>query len=1086
MGKKKANKGGGEGAAGGDKTPKPGGGGGQAGSKGGNPLKGGSDAELKFCGICCEDTNHTFFECPRHPDNIAKAAAKAAKAAKAAEVTERRSRNEATRAGRVEDTLETQEGAQSSSAAVGSDKAERSETSRISTIDGNLTRQMADVSTSSKASDHSDKLSRTPLPDDMKAHSKKDEIFKLKPLPPTGAPRPPAVGKVGQITEAIVNFLKVPQLPKVLYKYSISIPLIGGKEVKNRAFKRRLIEQVLVQTPFNDHDQHLATNWTSLIIATDVLPLTEGDNQDVFLSVDLRGTQTEIKLKVSYVDSLRTDELLEYGKGSTAINPENFDYTNIATALNVLIQGHVSRRNSDVTLIGTNKFYINPGSTPSHNLSGGLHARRGCFTSTRPGDGEVLLNVNTATSAFFTAQKLSSFIQECFRNKTRLFSHETTALAAMIKGLRVSLLYDPVTTTKLDPLAPGRRTTTIAGVSETPVERQRFRHAEKQKEYTVQAYFEKELELPVKWPGLPSIIIGRADPAKKQNPIYVPSEWLYIEPDQLCRGRLTSGQTQKMHEYACRPPSDNRDFIVNQGIAQLGIERPELLANYGLEIKGELISIQARLLDHPHLRYAKVELENPGKMGSWNLKGKEFRKRGKLDKLHVLHLQGRSAEEYLQAARNLVSALRKCGLGTEGEPHLQDVVYPKKGDRFRDDLVKALNNALANLQDQDDIQLLLVVLQNDDEDTYSTVKRWADSEIGIPTVCITDYKFTHHRWEDTFANLALKVNIKLNGINHTLPTTKLTELFDTSKGGQTKVNTMIVGADVTHPSRQSVDGCPSIAAVVATIDDQFATYSGSMRLQESKKEMITNLKPMMVERLKAWHKHNKYLPGSILFYRDGVSESQFTHVKNVELPQIVAGCEDAFRSIPAAEGSTSYKPAITLVVVGKRHQTRFYPPNNAKQLGRSEKDTGVVLHNNFRPGLVVDTRICSPYYFDFYLQSHAGIKGTSRSAHYWVLENGMNFTSDALQELTNNLCYNYARATRAVSYVPAAYYADRLCERGRKYLRPFLTNVPPIRGEFTSQELIARAKRDFDLWRTAQSSGENPWHKDLDDIMFWL
>ncbi|XP_065880424.1 protein argonaute 5-like [Euphorbia lathyris] len=61
--------------------------------------------------------------------------------------------------------------------------------------------------------------------------------------------------------------------------------------------------------------------------------------------------------------------------------------------------------------------------------------------------------------------------------------------------------------------------------------------------------------------------------------------------------------------------------------------------------------------------------------------------------------------------------------------------------------------------------------------------------------------------------------------------------------------------------------------------------------------------------------------------------------------------------------------------------------------------------------------------FDFYLNSHASIKGTSRPAHYHVLFDENNFSADLLQMLTNSLCYTYARCTFFVSLVPPAYYA---------------------------------------------------------------
>jgi eukaryotic translation initiation factor 2C len=40
---------------------------------------------------------------------------------------------------------------------------------------------------------------------------------------------------------------------------------------------------------------------------------------------------------------------------------------------------------------------------------------------------------------------------------------------------------------------------------------------------------------------------------------------------------------------------------------------------------------------------------------------------------------------------------------------------------------------------------------------------------------------------------------------------------------------------------------------------------------------------------------------------------------------------------------------------------------------------------NCKPGTYVDRVVTSPYYDDFYLQSHSGIKGTARPTHYFPL-----------------------------------------------------------------------------------------------------
>jgi eukaryotic translation initiation factor 2C len=54
--------------------------------------------------------------------------------------------------------------------------------------------------------------------------------------------------------------------------------------------------------------------------------------------------------------------------------------------------------------------------------------------------------------------------------------------------------------------------------------------------------------------------------------------------------------------------------------------------------------------------------------------------------------------------------------------------------------------------------------------------------------------------------------------------------------------TMIVGIDVTHPTgKVPVKGTPSIAAVVASCDANFAQYPASMELQKSRQEVRSKI-----------------------------------------------------------------------------------------------------------------------------------------------------------------------------------------------------------------------------------------------------
>jgi hypothetical protein len=73
--------------------------------------------------------------------------------------------------------------------------------------------------------------------------------------------------------------------------------------------------------------------------------------------------------------------------------------------------------------------------------------------------------------------------------------------------------------------------------------------------------------------------------------------------------------------------------------------------------------------------------------------------------------------------------------------------------------------------------------------------------------------------------------------------------------------------------------------------------------------------------------------------------------------------------------------------------------------------------------------------------AHGGLQGTTRPTHYYVVHDEIKFKADELQGLTNSVSYMFARATKAVSLVSPAYYADLACERGRCYLHRLLQGI---------------------------------------------
>jgi hypothetical protein len=126
---------------------------------------------------------------------------------------------------------------------------------------------------------------------------------------------------------------------------------------------------------------------------------------------------------------------------------------------------------------------------------------------------------------------------------------------------------------------------------------------------------------------------------------------------------------------------------------------------------------------------------------------------------------------------------------------------------------------------------ILVILSRRDNYIYPGIKRICDVEQGVHTLhMLTDKVLRDRNKQDQyFSNVALKLNTKLGGINHMLDSE--------SMKWWTKAKTMVVGMDVTHPGPGSIEGTPSIAAVVASADSSFVQFPASLRCQETKKEV---------------------------------------------------------------------------------------------------------------------------------------------------------------------------------------------------------------------------------------------------------
>jgi hypothetical protein len=326
-------------------------------------------------------------------------------------------------------------------------------------------------------------------------------------------------------------------------------------------------------------------------------------------------------------------------------------------------------------------------------------------------------------------------------------------------------------------------------------------------------------------------------------------------------------------------------------------------------------------------------------------------------------------------------------------------------------------------QSQPKPRFVLCILPYNDVAIYNSIKTTADTKAGFHTVCVVGSNFMkEQRQEQYFGNVSLKFNLKAGGINQIVDPAKL--------GIISEGKTMVVGLDVTHPSPGSKEGAPSVAAIVASVDKFLGQWPGAFSVQEGRKEMVSSLEALFLGRLRLWQKHNNALPENIILYRDGVSEGQYQQLLDLELPLIRNACRQVYPATATKQGF----PKTSIIVCGKRHNTRFYPSAE----GDADRSS------NCNPGTVVDRGVTEARFWDFFIQSHACLQGTARPGHYVVVLDEIfrgratkiphQNAADALEDLTHNMCHLFGRATKAVSLCPAAYYADLLCTRTRCYL----------------------------------------------------
>ncbi|KAF2021031.1 Piwi-domain-containing protein [Aaosphaeria arxii CBS 175.79] len=859
-------------------------------------------------------------------------------------------------------------------------------------------------------------------------------------------PRRPGYGSIGTPIVLWTNYLELNAInpQAVFYRYSV---VVQGQPDLPKPKKKRLIQLLLKEAPFSNVAS--TSDWAQLIVTTqkvkldgnrasyhiewypnDGEPLPSPEQGEPQERTNARNRSTYMLL-VEQLGTVSLEELVKDISASGATYPLKME---AIQALN-LVMANGPSLDDQIAVAGQNHFYPF-GKHPqvqSRDLTFGLQALRGYFSSVRTSVDRIIVNINVATGAFYKPGPLLDMLRELGLPAQFAGAHQKAA--GFVRGLRIETNYLPASDKK------GKR---IQGKTKRKVhaiiELSRFGQNASNttfpktaadgttRDVTVADHFETEYGLRLQLPQAPLVNYGT-----RESPKWIPGELCSILPGQLARRLLSGKQTSEMIKFAARRPVDNAESIVRDGLQVTKIMPVAQGLNtnlkpFGIKVATTLLTVHGRVLQAPVLHY-KRNTCTP-RNGAWNLDVRELGNEpfkvakplptwGCLIIVDSYDTHTRSEDGQFNDKETLTKfqrTLNTYGMKPKpyGGPVYMEVTRAELQDRKVDAVQRRISTSIGQFKLRP--QFLFIVLPSEDAVLYDCIKFVCDTKLGIPSICSIGHKFRKEQGRmQYFANVAMKFNQKLGGINHTLSADHFKPLDS---------QTIVFGIDVTHPSPGSSESSPSIAGIVASIDGNFAQYPASIRTQKGRKEMVSELAEMVVERLKLWQKLNGKLPTKVIVYRDGVSEGQYKTVLQEEYPCFVT----AFNKLYGAE---SKHPKISIIVVGKRHHTRFYPT-------KIDETNADVENGNPKPGTVVDRGVTGEKLFDFFLLAHQGLQGTSKPAHYVVLKDENKLGADQLQTLTHNLCYTFARATRAVSVCPPAYYADLLCERGRSYLHRVL------------------------------------------------
>ncbi|KAF2290338.1 hypothetical protein GH714_011246 [Hevea brasiliensis] len=807
------------------------------------------------------------------------------------------------------------------------------------------------------------------------------------------------LGSKGQKISLVTNHFKVnvTNVDGYFFHYSVALFYEDGRPVDGKGVGRKVIDRVQETYDSELDGKHFAYDGEKSLFTVGPLPRNKLEFTVVLEDISSnrnngnaspedhgspnhsdrkrlrRPYQSKtFKVEISFAAKIPMQAIANALRGQESENSQE-----AIRVLDIILRQHAAKQGC--LLVRQNFFHNDPRNFA--DVGGGVLGCRGFHSSFRTTQGGLSLNIDVSTTMIIQPGPVVDFLI-ANQNARDPFQLDWTKAKRTLKNLRIKAI-------------PSNQEYKITGLSERPCKELTFQLKRdgdgEPLELTVYEYFVNHRHIELRYSAdLPCINVG-----KPKRPTYIPIELCSLVSLQRYTKALNTFQRASLVERSRQKPHERMSTLSN-ALKSSKYDSEPMLRSCGISISSSFAQVEGRVLPAPRLKIGNGEDFFP-RNGRWNFNNKRLVQPCNIEKWAIVNFSARCD------VRNLVRDLTRCAemKGINVEPPFdafeESPQYRRAPPTVR--VEKMFEEIQSKLPSAPKF-LLCLLPERKNSDIYGPWKKKNLADFGIFTQCLAPQRVN----DQYLTNLLLKINAKLGGLNSLLAVEHTPSIPVVSK-----VPTIILGMDVSHGSPGHSD-VPSIAAVVSSRQwPLISRYRASVRTQSPKVEMIDSLfkrvsdnqdQGMIRELLLDFYSSSgKRKPDQIIMFRDGVSESQFNQVLNIELDQIIEACKFL---------DEKWNPKFVVIVAQKNHHTKFFQPGSP---------------DNVPPGTVIDNKVCHPRNNDFYLCAHAGMIGTTRPTHYHVLLDEVGFSVDDLQDLVHSLSYVYQRSTTAISVVAPICYA---------------------------------------------------------------